>query len=324
MNQTLLNGILDGDRVLLSKAITLIESRKSSDREQAYQLVNAVLPYSGNSMRIGITGSPGVGKSTFIDSFGDFLTKLGYKVAVLAIDPSSNISGGSILGDKTRMERLAANANAFVRPSPTSGELGGVGQRTYEAMLLCEAAGYDIVLIETVGVGQSEIAVREIVDMVLFLTIAGSGDELQGIKRGIMETVDLVVVNKADLFEKRKIAELKENLKYALHLFPEKQSQQKTNVIAVSAIEDTGLKQVWESIEGYFKGIKENLFYIENRKVQKVSWMKKTLHSLILDSLLQTSGFKSSFEKFEQEVLLDKISPTEAALKIFNEISPKD
>ncbi len=310
-------GILKGDRVALAKAITLTESRLAADRKKAFELINELLPFSGNSLRVGITGSPGIGKSTFIDALGNFLTEKGMKVAVLAIDPSSSLSGGSILGDKTRMERLSGNPRAFVRPSPSSGELGGIGRHTREAMLLCEAAGYEVVFIETVGVGQSEISVREISDLFLLLTMTGTGDELQGIKRGIMEAVDMVVVNKADLAGKAALQSLTETLNYALHLFTAKASGQKTEVIPVSALKGKGMNEVWVAIEKYFTGIRANGWLQENRNAQKIHWMKDTLDHLIRASITENPTFRAALEKYEQAVRNNEMSPDEAAVRVF-------
>lgn len=312
--------ILKGDRVALAKAITLTESRLAADREKAFELINALLPFTGNSLRIGITGAPGIGKSTFIDALGSLLTEKGLKVAVLAIDPSSSLSGGSILGDKTRMERLSGNPLAFVRPSPSSGELGGIGRHTREAMLLCEAAGYEVVFIETVGVGQSEISVREISDLFLLLTMTGTGDDLQGIKRGIMEAVDMVVVNKADLAGKEALQSLMETLNYALHLFAAKASGQKTEVIPVSALNSTGMSEVWAAIEQYFTGIRANGWLPENRNAQKIHWMKNTLDQLIRTSITENPAFRAALAKYEQAVRDNEISPDEAALRIFHSV----
>lgn len=315
-------GILNGDRVALARAITLAESRRAADREEAFALINALLPFTGNSLRIGITGAPGIGKSTFIDALGSFLTGKGMKVAVLAIDPSSSLSGGSILGDKTRMEHLSGHPQAFIRPSPSSGELGGIGRHTREAMLLCEAAGYQVVFIETVGVGQSEISVRDITDLFLLLTMTGTGDELQGIKRGIMEAVDLVVINKADLAGKKALNSLVETLTYALHLFAARSSGQKTEVIPVSALNGAGLSEAWTAIEHYFTGIRANGWFEENRNAQKIHWMRSTLDHLIRTSVTESPAFRAALEKYEQAVRNNEISPDEAATRIFREVIP--
>ncbi len=264
----LAEGIKSGNRVSLSRAITLAESSLEEHQRLAHQLIQEIISLTGNSMRIAITGVPGVGKSTFIESFGKLLTNEGHKVAVLAIDPSSSLSGGSILGDKTRMEELARNPNAYIRPSAAGGHLGGIASRTYEVMLLCEAAGFDVILIETVGVGQSETLVNDITDIFVFLQIPGAGDELQGIKRGIMEMTDLIFVNKIDDFGIDKSKDVKVTLARSLQFLPQKQSGWKRKVLLGSGLTSKGLTEVWESIQDYFKTIKTNNYFAENRKRQ--------------------------------------------------------
>ena len=310
-------GILNSDKAVLGQAITLIESQSASDRQLATQLVNAILPYTGKSFRLGITGSPGVGKSTFIDGFGSFLIKKDKKVAVLAVDPSSKISGGSILGDKTRMEKLVGKENAFVRPSPAGFELGGVAQRTFESILLCEAAGFDMIFVETVGVGQSETSVKEMTDFLLFLTIAGAGDELQGIKRGIMEMIDLVAINKSDLLEKEVLGKLRSNLNYALHLFPEKTSGQVVSIIPCSAYSGDGFGQILLELEKFEANVKLNGFFDENRNNQKVNWMNRSILNMIQDFIQKNPKLKENVKRYESEVLNNQISPIDAASKVF-------
>ena len=243
-NQELIKGIQSGDKRLLGKAITLVESKKVEHREQAEELLKELLPFTGNSIRVGITGVPGAGKSTFIESFGKLAIQQGKKVAVLAIDPSSSLNKGSILGDKTRMEELAKEQDAFIRPSPTSGFLGGIANATFESMLICEAAGYDFILIETVGVGQSEVLVSDITDVFLFLKIIGGGDELQGIKRGIMEMVDLIFINKVEEDNRLKAKNTKIELMRALHFLPSKEQKWKVPVLLGSALNNIGLDEV--------------------------------------------------------------------------------
>lgn len=264
----LAEGIKSGNRVSLSRAITLAESSLEEHQKLAHELIQEVISFTGNSKRIAITGVPGVGKSTFIESFGKLLTNEGHKVAVLAIDPSSSLSGGSILGDKTRMEDLARNPNAYIRPSATGGHLGGVASRTYEAMLLCEAAGFDIILIETVGVGQSETLVNDITDIFIFLQIPGTGDELQGIKRGIMEMTDLIFVNKVDDFGTDKAKEVKVTLARSLQFLPNKPSGWKRKVLLGSGLNSKGLAETWELVQDYFNTIHSNGYFSENRKRQ--------------------------------------------------------
>jgi len=262
------NGILSSDISVLSQAITLVESAKQEHKEQAQKIINSCIPYSGKSIRIGITGVPGVGKSTFIEALGMYLIEKGNKIAVLAIDPSSEKTGGSILGDKTRMEKLSASKNAFIRPSPSGGSLGGVARKTAETIILCEAAGYNIIFVETVGVGQSEIAVSSMVDFFLLLMLAGAGDELQGIKRGIMEMADAVVINKADgeNINKAKLAQAE--YKNALHLFPQAESNLKPVVQIASSVTGHGIAEVWDIIKSYESFTKETGFFITKRNKQ--------------------------------------------------------
>ena len=267
-NLELLEGIKSQDKRILGKAITLVESKKPEHRAQAEELLKMVLPLSGKSIRIGITGVPGAGKSTFIESFGKLAIENGKKVAVLAIDPSSSINKGSILGDKTRMEELAKDENAFIRPSPSSGFLGGVANTTFETMLICEAAGYDFILIETVGVGQSEVLVADISDVFLFLKIIGGGDELQGIKRGIMEMVDVIFINKVDEENLQKAKNTKLELQRALQFLPEKEKNWKVPVLLGSALNKIGLKDVFEKISDFINLKKNNGRFDEVRKLQ--------------------------------------------------------
>ncbi|MCP9771014.1 methylmalonyl Co-A mutase-associated GTPase MeaB [Lacihabitans sp. LS3-19] len=310
-------GVLSGDKAILGRAITLVESQKDEDRILASELIREILPFTGKSFRLGITGSPGVGKSTFIDGFGEFLIKSGKKLAILAVDPTSKISGGSILGDKTRMEKLVNQSNAFIRPSPAGDELGGVAQKTFESILLCEAAGYDMIFVETVGVGQSETSVKEMTDFLLFLTIAGAGDELQGIKRGIMEMIDMVVINKADLVEAESLAKLKGNLIYALHLFPEKTSQCSVNVFACSSLKGDGFEDIWKSILNYEEKVKSNSFFDNNRNQQKVNWMNRSLQYKVLNFFYQNAEFLPKIKKYEELVIQNSMSPIDAANQLF-------
>ncbi len=261
--EELVTGILKGDKTALSRAITLVESNNPSHLEKANTVINACLPYADNSVRIGITGVPGVGKSTFIEAFGKHLTGLGRKVAVLAVDPSSSLSHGSILGDKTRMVELVKDENAYIRPSASGETLGGVARKTREAIILCEACGFDTIIIETVGVGQSETAVHSMVDFFLLLKIAGAGDELQGIKRGIMEMADLIVINKADGDNIKKAKLAKTEFNRALHLFPAKSSGWQPKVTTCSAITHEGIADVWQTISEYFDLTKSNHYFDE-------------------------------------------------------------
>lgn len=278
-----IKGVLKGDKVILSKAITLVESTLESDHLIAEQVIEHILPLTGNSIRIGITGVPGVGKSTFIESFGKLVTSKNKKLAVLAIDPSSKRSKGSILGDKTRMANLAVDPLAFIRPSASGSSLGGVSTKTRETMLLCEAAGYEVIFIETVGVGQSETTVKGMVDFFLLLMLAGAGDELQGIKKGIMEMADAIAITKADGDNKVKCERAQREYKNALHLFPPSESGWYPPVLTCSAIDRHGLDVVWKEIESYTEEMKNKGFFVKNRQYQNVEWM----HDIILYSLKQ-------------------------------------
>ena len=289
-----INGIKASDKRILGKAITLIESKKTEHRDLADQLLKAILPFTGNSVRIGITGVPGAGKSTFIETFGRLAIEKGKKVAVLAVDPSSSINKGSILGDKTRMEELAKDPNAFIRPSPSSGFLGGIANTTFESLLICEAAGYDYILIETVGVGQSETLVNDITDVFLFLKIIGGGDELQGIKRGIMEMADLIFINKVNPENLLKAKLTKTQLTRALQFITSKEKDWKVPIILGSALENEGLKETFEKIDSFISLKNKNGTFIEDRKNQAEKrfefWVKEyILEKAKRDNLLENS-----------------------------------
>lgn len=311
-----IEGVLKGDRVLLSRAITMIESNLESDKVIAKEIVQAILPKSGNSFRIGITGVPGVGKSTFIEVFGLHLIKQGYKVAILSIDPSSQRSKGSILGDKTRMEELANLEEAYIRPSASGDTLGGVANKTGETMLLCEAAGYDIILIETVGVGQSETAVHGMTDFFLLLMLAGAGDELQGIKKGIMEMADMVVINKADGDNIRKSQIARSQYQNALHIFPQSESGWTPVVSTASAIKNIGIDKVWEEITAYKKLVLENGYFHQNRNLQQVQWMYNNINEELKHLFYGSKHIASQLSLLEKEIISAKISPVKAAQKI--------
>ncbi len=318
--ESLFAGIRSGDRSVLSSAITLIESTIASDQEKANALIQHCIPVSGNSIRIGITGVPGVGKSTFIEQLGILLLAAGKKVAVLSIDPSSERSHGSILGDKTRMTQLASSSNAYIRPTASGNSLGGVAQRTRESIILCEAAGFDVILIETVGVGQSETAVNALTDFFLLLMLPVAGDELQGIKRGIMELADAVVITKADeMPEKSKNAV--QTYQKALHLFPAKDSGWIPNVLSYSMFDSDSVKRVWNMIETFESQLVQSGFLEERRKEQSVYWMKESVKDMLWQHLLsQSSDF---IEHIEKEVVLGKISPYMASQQIFNKLIGK-
>ena len=310
------DGILSQNITILSRAITLIESNLPSDREIAGKIIEICLPHSGNSYRIGITGVPGVGKSTFIETFGSHLASLGCKLAVLAIDPSSQQSKGSILGDKTRMEQLSTNKNVYIRPSPSSGTLGGVARTTRETIILCEAAGFDTIFIETVGVGQSETTVNSLVDFFMLLMLAGAGDELQGIKRGIMELADTIVITKADSDNIIKANMAKMQFEQALHLFPPNKSGWTPKVMTASAIENVGIPDIWETILDYFKTIKENNFFEKNRKSQIIHWLHETIIDKLKSDFYENKERQEKIKLLEQQAVEGKISPFEAAKKL--------
>lgn len=312
------NGIIKQDRSMLGRAITLIESSLVDDAEIARQLINQCLPHSGNSIRIGITGVPGAGKSTFIESFGLNLIQKGHKVAVLAIDPSSTRTKGSILGDKTRMEALSTNNSAFIRPSASSGTLGGVARATREAIILCEAAGFDIIIIETVGVGQSETAVSQIVDFFLLLMLAGGGDELQGIKRGIMEMADLIVINKADRDNVKKAELSKRDYENALHLFPALPNGWIPKVLTASALYNKGLSDVWTVVEEFIKLTKENDYFDKQRNEQSLEILKEGIEQGLTSSFISAPDIQPLMKQYEQQILNAEINPYEAAQLLLN------
>ncbi|SHG10065.1 methylmalonyl-CoA mutase metallochaperone MeaB [Flavobacterium micromati] len=306
-------GILARNITTLSRAITLVESTNSIHLAKANEVINACLPYAGKSMRIGITGVPGVGKSTFIEAFGKILTSLGKKVAVLAVDPSSTISHGSILGDKTRMEELVKDKNAYIRPSASGETLGGVARKTRETITLCEAAGFDTIIIETVGVGQSETAVHSMVDFFLLLKISGAGDELQGIKRGIMEMADAIVINKADGDNIKKAQFAKMEFNRALHLFPAKNSGWTPTTSTCSSITHEGISTVWETIEQFLILTKENNSFYTKRKEQNQYWMLETINEYLKTSFYNQSEIQNLLESTKKAVQNDEISPFAAA-----------
>ncbi len=305
--------LLAGDRVALGKAITLIESQNPADRQQANELLNTLLPYTGKAIRIGITGVPGVGKSTFIEALGTLITADGKKVAVLAIDPSSPQSKGSILGDKTRMNKLSTNPAAFIRPSATSGSLGGVAGKTMETILLCEAAGYEVVMIETVGVGQSEIAVKNLTDVFLLLMLAGAGDELQGIKRGIMEMADILVINKADGDNIAQANLARKAYESALHLLTPQDSAWSPPVLTCSALNSQGIDTVWQQLLNFYTHQQATGRLAENRQQQKKHWLTQTLSSELLLRIKENPQVKTLLPELEQQVIDNKLTPMQAA-----------
>jgi LAO/AO transport system kinase len=314
-----IRSIVSGDRTLLSKAITLVESSLPGHRELARQIVNACVPHSGNSIRVGITGVPGVGKSTFIEALGKHLTAQGHRIAVLAIDPSSRRTKGSILGDKTRMEDLANDPNAFIRPSSSAGTLGGVARNTRESVILCEAAGFDIIFVETVGVGQSETAVHSMVDFFLLLMLAGAGDELQGIKRGIMEMADAILINKADGDNIRKAGLAAREYSNALHLFPPSPSGWIPKVMTVSSVNGYGIGEVWQMVMEYREQAIHSGYFGRRRKEQALQAFTDTIEEGIRQRFYHNPAVSGKIGSIEKEILSGNISPYEAARMLLDE-----
>lgn len=310
------DGILAGDISVLSQAITLVENNLPSHYEQAQTIIERCLPHSGRSVRVGITGVPGAGKSTFIEAIGGIVTGMGHKLAVLAIDPSSERSGGSILGDKTRMESISSNPDVFIRPSPSAGSLGGVARKTRESVILCEAAGFDTVFIETVGVGQSETAVHSMVDIFMLLQISGAGDELQGIKRGIMEMADLVVITKADGENIHKAELAKTQISNALQLFPQPESGCRPQVYTCSAVSGNGLDEVWKGVTGFIGFTKNNGFFTANRNRQNKYWMYESINEALRNSFYHDANVEAALPEFERKVLDERMSSFVAARKL--------
>ena len=314
-----IDGVLRGDRVILSRAITIIESNLESDKVLAKDIIQGILPSTGNSIRIGITGVPGVGKSTFIEAFGKHLISQGHKVAILSIDPSSQRSKGSILGDKTRMEELSNLKNAYIRPSASGDTLGGVANKTAESMLLCEAAGYNVVLIETVGVGQSETAVHGMTDFFLLLMLAGAGDELQGIKKGIMEMADMVVINKSDGDNIKKSEMARLQYQNALHIFPQSESGWSPVVTKASSIKNTGIDKVWDEILNYKQLVTNNGYFIKNRNHQKTQWMYNNINDELKQLFYGSKDIASKLSALKEDIISSKISPIKAAQTIIED-----
>ena len=306
-------GIINFDRAIFSRAITLIESSHPDHQAVAQELVARCLPYSGNSMRIGITGVPGAGKSTFIEALGTHITNLGHKLAVLAIDPSSARSKGSILGDKTRMEELSVNPNAFIRPSPSAGSLGGVARKTRETIILCEAAGFDTIFVETVGVGQSEVAVHSMVDFFLLILIAGAGDELQGIKRGIMEMADAVAVNKADGDNKIKAQIAKSQILNALHFFPKPDSGWGPKTVTCSARDHEGIGDIWDMLEDYKNFTTNNTYFEKKRSLQSEQIMYEYINYMLYDRFYRDSEIRTMLVDAREMIANKSHSPYQAA-----------
>jgi len=315
---TLFSGIRTGDRSSLSRGITLVESTNPKDNDRSQELINSCLPFANKSIRIGITGVPGVGKSTFIEALGKLLIEKGHRVAVLAVDPSSTLSKGSILGDKTRMEDLVKSQQAFIRPSASGDSLGGVARKTRESIILCEAAGFDVLLIETVGVGQSETAVHSMVDFFLLLKLAGAGDELQGIKRGIIEMADAIVINKAD-GDNLKAAKLaKVEFNRALHLYPEKTSAWTPKVLLSSALAATGIKEVWHMILDYQQKTKDSGYFESHRNDQNTYWLMQTIEERLRSDFFNSALIKKELKEQIRLVEIGKTTPFAAAEYLLN------
>ena len=313
----------NGDRKTLAKAITLLESSRKDHRAEAEKLLGDVSVYSGSSIRIGLTGVPGVGKSTLIEALGNYVISQGHRIAVLAVDPSSTLSGGSILGDKTRMQTLAVNPDAFIRPTPAGGSLGGVARRTRESIVLCEVAGFDVIVVETVGVGQSETLVSEMTDLFLLMLLPGGGDELQGIKRGIMELADIVVINKADgeLVARANLSAA--DVQQALRLIKPRHQQWQVPVRTASAQENTGIIELWDSIEEFRKTLRvDNQFDID-RKNQARSWLWVETRELLLSRFRDDAQIKQSLEDLQQQVMDGEILPATAASRLVSEFLDK-
>lgn len=306
-------------RAKLAREITLVESTRSDHQREAQNLITGILPKTGNSLRIGITGVPGVGKSTFIEAFGLHVISQGHKVAVLAIDPSSVRTGGSILGDKTRMARLAQHESAFIRPSPAAGSLGGVARRTREAMLLCEAAGYDVIIVETVGVGQSEIEVADMVDMFMLLLLPGSGDELQGIKKGIVELADLVIVNKADGDLIAQAKRVQSDYSAAMRMLHPATACWLPKVLTCSAINNQGIDEIWKTASGFEKIMREHGELEKKRAHQAVSWMWKEIKETLISRFMNNPAIAAKIQSIENTVRNGRKSPTQAAMELIQE-----
>lgn len=316
--EELVKGIRVGNQSLLARAITLVESTHPDHREKAYGIIEKCLTMKGETLRIGITGVPGVGKSTFIERFGTMLTAMGKKVAVLAVDPSSTVSKGSILGDKTRMQQLVNDPMAFIRPSPSGTSLGGVARKTRESIILCEAAGFDVILVETVGVGQSETAVHSMVDFFLLLKLTGAGDELQGIKRGIMEMADAIVINKAEGENLKRAKQAKSEFEKALHLYPPKENNWVPRVLTCSSLEGSGIPEIWEMIEDYANENRASGHFDKKRKGQNRYWFQQTTETLLKGQFYEQVQVKKAISKLEKAVEELKISPFRAAEELLD------
>jgi len=310
--------ILQGNRRAIAKAITLLESTRPESFEQGQELLESLLPHAGQALRIGITGIPGVGKSTFIEAIGLFLIEQGHRVAVLAVDPSSQLTGGSIMGDKTRMNELAQHPHAFIRPSPSSGILGGVARKTRETMLICEAAGYDVVIVETVGVGQSETIVASMVDLFLLLMLPNAGDELQGIKKGVLELADLVVINKSDGKQETLAKTAQSEYRKALHLLPSSKNSWTPQILRCSALEKRGMDKIWDSVKSFSKALQNSGEWEKQRRKQTGKWMWSLVEEGLLTNFRNHPDLQKQIPELEKEVESGKMLPTTAARKLLD------
>ena len=318
-----IDGVLEGNRRVIAKTITLVESSLSAHQKTAKTIIDTLLPYSGKAVRIGITGVPGVGKSAFIESFGMMLLKDKHRIAVLAVDPSSKKSGGSVMGDKTRMERLSVEKSAFIRPSPSGGTLGGVARKTRETMIVCEASGFDVMIVETVGVGQSETTVASMVDFFLVLMLSGAGDELQGIKKGVLELADAVAITKADGDNIEKAKRARKEYETALHLINPSYANWSPPVVTCSALNLEGIKKIWKIILNHREKLKSTGGFEENRKNQSIDWMWSLVEEGLKDQFYKNPDIKKMLPKIKKEVERGKTAPTAAAYELLSSFSNK-
>ena len=315
-NSTLLEEILKGNRRSMAKAITLLESTNPESFEKGQELLDSLLPYTGKALRIGITGVPGVGKSTFIEAFGLYLIKIGYRVAVLAVDPSSPITGGSIMGDKTRMKELSQHPDSFIRPSPSSGVLGGVARKTRETILICEAAGYEIIFVETVGVGQSETLVDSMVDLFMLLLLPNAGDELQGIKKGVLELADLIVINKSDGVQESQAITTQSEYRKAMQLLSSPKNSWEPQILRSSALEKQGIDKIWEAVNNFRESLKNSGEWEQQRRIQYEKWMWTLVEEGLLKNFCKNKIIQKKIPELEKFVASGEILPSNAAREL--------